>query len=104
MDWQEQIFIDRIQPEEYKPGRNNSINYANQRSVYSCTFSSDFKKINLKKSSYYDIKDYRWVLPEFAIVRNDELTEVIFSKILYTSKGVQTVKITTLYKRITKVT
>ena len=56
MDWQEQIFIDRIQPEEYKPGRNNSINYANQRSVYSCTFSSDFKKINLKKARIMTLK------------------------------------------------
>ena len=103
MGWQEQIFINGIQPEEYKPDRNNSINYANQGSVCSCTFSSDLKKINLKKSTYYDIQDYRWVLPESAIVRNDGLIEVIFSKRLYTSKGVQTVKITTLYKRFTKV-
>lgn len=105
MGWQEQIFINGIQPEEYKPDRNNSINYANQGSVCSCTFSSDFKKINVTKSSlYYDNKDYRWVLPESAIVRNDGLIEVIFSKRFYTSKGVQTVKITTLYKRFTKTT
>lgn len=102
MGWQEQIFINGIQPEEYKPDRNNSINYANQFSVCRCTFSSDFKKINVKKDSSYDSKDYRWVLPESVLVRNDGLIEVIFSKRLYTSKGVQTVKITTLYKRFTK--
>jgi hypothetical protein len=104
MGWQEQIFIDGIQPEDYKPDRNNSINYANQHSVGSCTFSSDFKKINVKKYSDYDIKEYRWVLPESVTVRNDGLIEVIFTKRLYTSKGVQTVRITTLYKRFTKTT
>ncbi len=102
MGWQEQLFVNGIQPEEYKPEKHYSFSYANQFSVCRCTFSSDFKKINVKKYSDYDINEYRWVLPESVIVRNDGLIEVIFTKRLYTSKGVQSVRITTLYERFTK--
>ncbi|MBC8156250.1 MAG: hypothetical protein H7Z72_25470 [Bacteroidetes bacterium] len=76
-----------------------SVNYANQASPYSFSFTEDMRQILVTPNEKAD--KIRWVRPESVLIEAEDRLRLTNKRRIYTRTGVKEVTIVTLYERFT---
>lgn len=98
--WPNQSFSDnngRTTPTKYDP--SVSVMYVIQPTVFTFTANENLAEITV--SEPMQVPNFDYSIPESVTLAGKDQIRVIFSKKLYTSEGMQTVKITALYRKYT---
>lgn len=101
----DKFLFSQLWPEQYvSPNPPPVINYACQGVGRWFSIAADNTTLLLKPDDLPPIDPYHKTFPQSVRITGTDSIEVILNKTLYTANGTQTVNITTLYVRYTKIT